>query len=168
MKMKFGDFLFPANPAYMEVSASVKTNIEQIFGENSRVQCTAVNPTVVKGGGDFWGKEGENICIFLQHILKKRKPYPLLLPSGNGFDAYLTDFTYKKSKEGGPVNYSFVFVENCTNRQEEVRFSKVKALENENAFDIASRTGVCVSDIMNNNGYKTPFEIKKDDVVIIR
>lgn len=168
MKMEFGDFVFPSNPSKLEIVLSSNINSNPVMGENSKTENVSVNPVIVKGSGDFYAAEGGNYCTYLQHLLRTKKSSPLLVPSGLGINAFLTEFSYGKNKDRGSYSYSFVFTEDCGRKKEIREFCRTAAKDGENAFDITKRCGVSLNDIMRLNDIKTPFDIKSGDTVVIR
>ena len=168
MKMKFRDFEFPSNPSSLEIISSTNVHSEPVFNMNSRVQNVSVNPVIVKGSGEFYGDDAEDNCNLLQHILRLKLSGVLLLPTSVSYNAFLTAFTFSRQADRNAISYSFVFTENCNSKSESRDFFYTVALKNENAFIIANRCGVSVSDIMKNNDLKTPFDIKEGDRVVLK
>ena len=168
MKMKFNDFVFPSNPAELEISLSTNFSLSPVFGKGSNVQNVSVNPAVIKGRGEFYGERAEESCHYLQHMLRLKTSGILLLPCASSFKAFLTEFTFVKNADKGGISYTFVFTESSNSRVEERHFCCTTAKENENAFVIANRCGISVNEIMKNNSFKTPFDIKEGDRVVLR
>lgn len=168
VKMRFGSFIFPANPKSLEICSNTNVSINPVFSANSSVQNVSVNPVIVKGNGEFFGNNAEELCNCLQHMLKTKESGILILPTTVGMNAYLTDFTFSRSADKSSIYYSFVFTECCDNKSERRNFYYTSALLGENAFMIANRCGVSVNDIMRNNDFKTPFDIQEGDRVVLR
>lgn len=166
VKMKFGDFEFPTNPAQLEVSASTNVKSSPIFGIGSSVQNVSREPVTVKGSGRFYGEDAEQSCAFLQHMLRRGKSEVLFIPSAGSLNAYLTRFTYGRDVSGG-ASYSFEFTENCNNKSELCAVKEITAAEGDNAFNIAARCGVSVNEIMRKNNFKNAFDINAGDRVRI-
>jgi hypothetical protein len=91
----------------------------------------------------------------------------LFLPSGEAVYCYFTELALSQSSQKGAISYSAVFTEADTKRQEKKHFSFTYATEGENAFDIAYREGISVSELMRLNDFKTPFDIKSGDRVVL-
>lgn len=168
MKMRFDDFVFPENPAELEIFLSTNFSSSPVIGKGSNVQNVSVNPAVIKGRGEFYGENAEESCHYLQHMLRLKASGILLLPCASSFNAFLTEFTFVKNADKGGISYSFVFTESSNSRAERRSFCHTTAGEGENAFIIANRCGVSVNEIMKNNRFKTPFAIKKGDRVVLR
>lgn len=168
MKMQFRDFVFPSNPSSVEVQSSANVKHKPIFSTDGKTENVSVNPVVIRGNGCFYGEEGENHCLYLQHLLKTRASGHLLLPSSAGFTAFLTEFQYSKSSKKSGVSYSFVFTEDCGGKAETRSFRSTVAEKGENAFIIANRCDVSVDDIMRLNDFENPFSITEGDRVVIR
>lgn len=168
MKMRFNDFVFPANPAELEISLSTNFSSLPVFGKGSNVQNVSVNPAVIKGRGEFYGERAEESCHYLQHMLRIKKSGILLLPCTSSFNAFLMEFNFAKNAEKGGISYTFTFVESINSKAEQRRFCCTIADAGENAFVIANRCDVSVDEIMKKNCFKTPFDIKEGDRVVLR
>lgn len=168
MRMRFNDFIFPSNPERIEVFASTNLKSSAVLNKNSEVSNISVNPIIVKGAGEFYGERALEYCLQLQHFLKQKRSGILLLPSESGFNMYLTEFAFERNAKKNCVTYSFKFTEDCGDKSEHRAFYKTTALDGENAFDIADRCGVSVDIIMQKNGFKSPFDIKSGDCVVLR
>lgn len=168
MKMRFADFIFPANPAELEISLSTNFSASPVFGKGSNVQNVSLNPAVIRGRGAFYGERAEESCHYLQHMLRLKASGLLLLPCASSFNAFLTEFTFLKNADKGGISYTFVFTESKNSRAERRSFCFTTAKANENAFIIANRCSVSANEIMKNNSFKTPFDIKEGDRVVLR
>lgn len=168
MKMKFRDFVFPSNPSLIKSSFSSKFSDTSVPGENSIVENVSINPAVITGNGEFFGDDALENCTFLQRLLKERISGWLFAPGITPIKAFLTEFEWEKSSKSKSCSYSFKFVEDSTDKQEREEMTFVTAKEGQNAFDIAFENGVSVDDIMSLNEFKTPFDIKENDRVILR
>lgn len=168
MKMEFNGFVFPANPAELEIALSTNFSSSPVFGKGSNVQNVSVNPAVIKGKGEFYGERAEQSCHYLQHMLRLKTSGILLLPCSGSFHAFLTEFTFVKNADKGGISYTFTFTESSNSRAEKRCFCYTTAEENENAFMIADRCGVSVNEIMKHNSFKTPFDICEGDRVMLR
>ncbi len=168
MKMRFKDFIFPSNPSAFEVSSSTNMSVRSVFDRDSDVQAVSLNPVKVNGHGEFFGSMAEENCQYLMHMLRTRENGALLLPSGSSFDAYLSKFTFSKSADRSSILYEFEFTENCSDKSERRNFRFTTCKRGENAFIIANRCNVSVDNIMKYNDFKTPFDIKEGEKVVIR
>lgn len=168
MKMRFKDFTFPSNPSSLEIGTSTRVSTASVFGKTSEVSNVSVNPTIIRGSGEFYGERAQEHCAYLQHLLRLKTSGALLLPSEHGYNAYLTDFTFKRNADKNAVCYSFTFTEDCSSRAEERQFYYTVAHAGENAFDIAHRCSVSVNTIMQKNDFKTPFDIDEGERVVLR
>lgn len=168
MKMKFNGFVFPANPAELEIVLSTNFSSSPVFGKGSNVQNVSVNPAVIKGKGEFYGERAEESCHYLQHMLRLKTSGILLLPCASSFNAFLTEFTFVKNADKGGISYAFIFTESSNSRAEKRCFCCTTAEKNDNAFIIADRCGVSVNEIMKQNSFKTPFDICEGDRVMLR
>lgn len=167
MKMKFKDFTFPSNPREIEINISSNIQSKGIYGGSSATENISVNPIIISGKGEFFDDHAEELCLYLQHMLKDKTAGELMLPSSAGLNAFLTEFTYSKNCRKGSIEYNFVFTESCSKTYSKRKTNYTIAKKNENAFEIAGRCNISVSDIMNLNNFPTPFSINEGDRVVL-
>lgn len=167
MKMKFKNFTFPSNPREIEVITSSNFQSKGIYGKGSATENVSVNPIIIKGRGEFFGEYAEEHCLYLQHMLRDKAAGELMLPSSAGMNVFFTEFTYSKNCIKNSMEYSFVFTESCDKADSERKAKHTVAGRNENAFDIAGRCNLSVSDIMRFNDFQTPFSINEGDRVML-
>lgn len=168
MKMRFKDFVFPNNPSKIKISSSTNISSKSIFAGNSMVSAVSVDPAVIRGEGEFFGNTGEEICQYFLHMLKIKTSGMLILPSQSSFKAYLSKFNFSKKADKSSISYSFEFIEDCSDKDETRDFCFTICRSGENAFVIANRCNISVSDIMRLNDFRTPFDINEGDRVVIR
>lgn len=159
---------FPVNPATLEISNSKKLGIEHIYGGNAKAQEIDVEPTVIKGKGAFYGDDSQLQCMLICELLKEHGSGWLYYPEAFAVKAFFTQFDYRLDSKSNSVSYNFTFIEDCSDRCSRRLFEYTSAQKGENAFDIANREGVSVSDIMTLNCYATPFDITSGDRVRLR
>lgn len=164
-KMKYKDFEFPINPGEIEIKYSRKISEKSLIDSDTSVYNFCKNPSVISGSGKFFGKSANEYLNHLCYLNKNSESGWLFLPNGECFDAFFKDLYIKQNSKEESVFYSFVFIENCHHKSvnEKLDFTTVK--KNENLFDVANRCGVLIEKIMENNDYKTPFDVKKGDEV---
>lgn len=167
VKMRFGDFVFPSNPAKLEISTSLHCSEGAAYGGGSRTKPVSLRPVTVRGKGEFYGDTAAQSCHHLQHMLRLQQPYELILPTAVGLEAYLSEFSFGKTAGRNSISYSFVFTEAKSTAVQTAQCCTVAA-RGENAFMTAGRCGVSVSDIMRLNDLKTPFDLKEGDRVVLR
>lgn len=167
MQMKFKSFTFPSNPREIEVNISSNIQTKGIYGKASATENVSVNPIIISGNGEFFGECAEEHCLYLQHMLRDKTAGELMLPSSAGIHAFLTEFTYSKSCIKGSIAYRFIFTEDCSETGSSRKTNYTVAVKNENAFEIANRCSVSVSDIMKLNDFQTPFSINEGDRVML-
>lgn len=168
MKLKYKNFEFPSNPEKIEMLSSTNCSSNAVLDKNSVVQNVSVNPVIVKGSGEFYGSIGEETAAFLQNMLRDKRSGWLMLPFSMSVKAFFTAFEFRKNSSKNAVLYSFEFTEDCSDRMAEREYKYTFAKTDENAFEIANRCDVSVNDIMCFNDFKTPFDIKEGDRVVLR
>lgn len=168
MKIKYKNFEFPANPSSVKVLTSSKCVSHSIPGLGSVAQNVSLNPVQVSDEGEFFGECSDEYCAVLQNMLKNKSSGWLMLSSAPPIKAFFTRFNFIKDNKRNCVRYDFEFIEDCSSRKARLCFKSTRAMENENAFDIAWRCSVSVNDIMRLNPFKTPFDLKAGDEVMLR
>ncbi|MDE5964006.1 MAG: LysM peptidoglycan-binding domain-containing protein [Eubacterium sp.] len=167
MKMKFKDFTFPSNPKEIKINISSNIQSKGVYGGSSTTENVSVNPIIISGKGEFFDDNAEELCLYLQHMLRDKTAGELMLPSSAGLNAFLTEFTYSKNCRKGSTEYYFVFTESCNKTNNKRKTNYTIAEKNENAFEIAGRCNISVSDIMSLNDFQTPFSINEGDRVVL-
>lgn len=168
MKLKYKNFEFPSNPEKIEILSSTNCSSSAVLDKNSAVQNVSVNPVIVKGSGEFYGNTGEETAALIQNMLRDKRSGWLMLPFFVPVKAFFTAFEFCKNSSKNAVSYSFEFTEDCSGRVAERDFKYTLAKAGENAFEIANRYDISVNDIMLFNDFKTPFDIKEGDRVVLR
>lgn len=167
IKMKFKSFEFPVNPSVIKISADRSTEINKTVSGKSVSENASLNPVVISGEGEFFGEKAQEWCDCLHTLVKASSAGWLFTPSAAPVFAYFTEFSYSINAEKSSAQYSFKFIQADTKREEEKHFGFTYALPDENAFDIAYRTGVSVNEIMRLNDFKGPFDINEGDKVVL-
>lgn len=168
MRMKFKNFEFPSNPSKIEILSSSAHSSKAELNGSSVVENISIKPTVICGSGEFYGEGGEEYCARLQNMLKDTTAGWLFVTSAPPVRVFFTEFKFGKCTGKNAVSYSFEFTEDCTDKKVYRQADYITACDSDNAFEIANRFGVSVSDIMRLNDFKTPFDIKKGDRVVLR
>ncbi len=168
IKMKFRDFEFPVNPSSIVITSDRNVNISHMADGTSAAGSVSLNPVVVSGEGEFYTDEAESYCEYLAHLLREGRSGWLFVPLGEPIKAFLTEFSYSKSVRKNCISYQFTFTQERADKKEIADLGYTYALKGENAFDIAHRERVSVSEIMLKNDFRTPFSIIEGDRVILR
>lgn len=168
MKVRYKNFEWQVNPSDIEISSSANISVNPVFDHRAAVENVSLNPTVVKGKGDFFGEKAREYCATLNRLLKLTDSDWLYIPDAQPVKAFFKDFSYFHSSKTGGVHYKFTFIEDCSDRDEKRLFDFTYAKADENGFDIAARCGVEVEDIMRLNNIITPFDITEGQKVIVR
>lgn len=168
MRMKYKNFEFPSNPRKIEILSSSACSSKSELNGCSVVENVTVNPIVVIGEGEFFGDGGEEYCARLQNMLRDRVSGWLFVPSAPPIKAFFTEFKFGKNNKKNAVSYSFRFTEDCMDKVARVQPEYITACEGDNAFELANHFDVSVNDIMHLNDFKSPFDIKAGDRVVLR
>ena len=168
IKMRYKDFEFDQNPAQIKVASAGIQAVHPVTGAVSVVDGICRKPTVVSGKGSFFGTDAVCRALLLRELLFSQESGWLFVPSAPPMRAFFTDFTSECNTQKNCVLYTFAFTEDCSERKEKFDFGYTVAEAEENAFDIANRTGVSVDAIMRCNSYPTPFDVQKGDQVMLQ
>lgn len=163
--MKYKDFEFPTNPSKIEVQAERNISVKPSLNRKWVNQNVSENPVKITGSGIFYGDSAQTICNELQRLVSEESSGWLFAPTIEPVKAFFESFTYSKDTSKNRLDYSFIFKEDMRGRNAKHHFSFTYADENENAFDIANRTGVSVNKIMEINDFSSPFEIEQGSKV---
>lgn len=109
MKMRFGDYVFPVNPAelHVELSCLLRERVSA-FGETS-VQPVGTRKKRVTGKGYFTGEDAMADYLRLEALFGET--CTLFLPGRRPFEAVLSELTLSGVQAKNVVAYSFAFVE---------------------------------------------------------
>ena len=109
MKMRFGDFAFPVNPAELQVELAALLR-ERVSAEGATdVQPIGARKKRVRGKGYFTGSGAMANYLRLEALFGETQT--LFLPGRRPFEAVLSELTLSGVQEKDVVAYSFTFVE---------------------------------------------------------
>lgn len=167
-KMKFKDFEFDVNPEKIKTEHSSNISQNPLFGSDSAVYNISRNASVISGEGSFWGEGAAEFSRELKRIREEPDAGWLFLPDGSCFNAFFSFLSITEEAKKDCVSYSFTFTENCNHRKSSYDFGFTYAESGENMFDVAYRSGVSIEKLMELNNFKTPFDIKEGDRVVLK
>lgn len=165
--MRYKGFEFPMNPSVIETKYSGNIKETPLLESDSAVEAASINAAVISGEGSFFGEDAFAFAAELERLSASAESGWLFLPGGGCFDAYLKELTVKTDAKKNEVFYTFKFIENCSHRKNELRLDFVTARDGENLFDIAYRCKAPLEKIMELNDFKSPFDIKAGDKVML-
>ncbi len=168
IKMRFNDFVFETNPLYIEVIASRDVKVNSIYGKNSIANDICQEPIIVKGKGVLYGDDAQEKCNIMSKLLRQGLQGELHCPSLYPIKAIFTLFKYNANAQKGGIEYEFEFTQVCGEDLQNLSLDYTYAALGENAFDIAKRTNICIDDIMNLNGFESPFSIEENERVNLK
>lgn len=163
MKMKYKGFEFDVNPKDFKTcmnKSSVKYNTvysEQICVENGR------NCVSVSGKGCFVGENAANKAFEMVRVYNKKGSDYLFLPNSVPLKMHFTSLDISYSSGNDRVDYSFVFTQESNTKNETKTPRFTYALEEENLFDVANRTGVKIETLVKCNDIGSIFALKEGD-----
>ncbi len=163
LNMRYKDYVFPSNPAEIEVVNSKSISESALLSGDFNACENARNAAVIKASGVFYGSEADKEILSLSGLFNESGEGWLFLPGGRCYKAYFKSFTFSESADKSSVSYKLVFLEKSAGRKEAYDFGYTFAREGENAFDIAKRCGISIEALMDCNCIKTPFDIEEGD-----
>lgn len=141
MKMRFGDFEFPVNPAELQVELAALLRESVSAQGGTQVQPVGVRKKRVRGKGFFTGEEA--MVDYLRLEGQFGEPHTLFLPGRRPFEAVLSELTLSGVQEKNVVAYSFTFVETA-GKAEGVSGRTYTAKGGESLWDYAYFSGVSI------------------------
>ena len=168
IRLKYKDFEFPQNPAEISVEKSKEISERSLLSAGSAVEEIAQTAAKITASGRFFGSAARSAAARLSALYDDSGAGELYLPDGEYYRAYFTDLQLKQNAAEGAVEYSVSFVQDKGGGCYRAGRSFVFAKDGENCFDIAYANQVPVEDIIELNGFKTPFEPQEGQPVRIR
>lgn len=167
-KMKFKGFSFDVNPDFIEVCRKRSIKEKVLLGGKTKVESGALCPSVIKGSGCFYGDTAYERLALLEMLHQTGGAGWLFLPQGSAYKALFKELTVSFNSAKNRYDYSFVFVECPSDKKAQYDFRFTAADDNENLFHIAHRCRVPVERLLELNDYKTPFDVKTGDRVVLK
>lgn len=163
LKMRFKDYVFPSNPAGIEILCSKSISESSLINGDFNASENSKNASVIKAEGAFFGEAAQEQLKCLSRLFNEGGEGWLFLPDGRCFQAYFKSLKTSESADKSSISYSLTFVEKSAGRTEDYLFGYTFAQSGENAFDIAARCKISIEDLMDCNCIKTPFDIEEGD-----
>lgn len=168
IRLKYKDFEFEQNPAEISVEKSKDISERSLPSAGSAVEEIAQKAAGITVNGRFYGAGSAETAAKLSALYDDGGAGPLILPDGRFFSAYFTSIYLKQNAAENSVEYKLCFTEEsgggCYKMQRRFVFAK----SGENCFDIAYANSVKLEDIIELNGFKTPFDLQEGQRVRIR
>lgn len=165
MKMKYKGFEFDVNPKDFKIcmnKSSVKYDTvysEQICVENGR-DCVSVS-----GEGCFVGENAADKAFEMVRVYNKKGGDYLFLPNSVPLKMHFISLNISYSSGNDRVDYSFVFTQESNTKSEAKTPRFTYALEEENLFDVANRTGIEIESLVKCNDIGNIFALKEGDKI---
>lgn len=168
IRLKYKDFEFEQNPAEISVEKSKNISERSLPSAGSAVEEIAQNAASITVSGRFYGVGSAQTAAKLAALYDDEGAGPLFLPDGRFFSAYFSSFYTNLNAAENSVEYKLVFKEESGGASYKKERSFVFAKDGENCFDIAYANSVKLEDIIELNGFKTPFDVQEGQRVRIR
>lgn len=167
-KMQFKNFIFSTNPTTVKIKHNREIIKKAYTNGLSFCANVSVLPCEISGSGYFYGAGGKKSVAFLEALQKKQSSGRLYLPCGNTFNAYLKEFTVAFESDKNRYGYTFLFVENISEKRGKYDARYTVVANGENLFQIAQRSNTTVENLMALNDFKNPFAVKFGDRVVLK
>ena len=165
MKMKYRGFEFNVNPKSLKISMNKKiSRYDTVYAEELCAQGTNRLYTV-SGNGCFVGEDSAKKAFELVRAYNKKGSDYLFLPNSVPIKACFSSLSISYSAGNDRVDYSFEFVQECKEKNEEHNPDYTVAADGENLFDIAHRTGMQIENLVEANDFGDVFAVKESDRV---
>lgn len=168
IKFKYKDLEFLQNPASISVEKSKDISERSLPSAGSAVEEIAKKAAKIIVSGRFFGTEKEEIAAKLAALYDDPGAGPLMLPDGAFFSAYFSFLRIKRNASENSIDYEMEFTEETNSKEYKKMRCFVFAQSGQNCFDIAAANNVMIEDIMELNGFKTPFDVTEGQRVRIR
>ncbi|WP_297131032.1 hypothetical protein [uncultured Eubacterium sp.] len=165
MKMSYKGFEFNINPKNFKISMSKSTAKYNTVYDGQICTEKGKGCAVVSGKGYFVGADAAGKAFELVRVFNKKGSDYLFLPNSVPIKMHFTSLDISYSSGNDRVEYSFEFTQECNTKSEEHTVGYTYALENENLFDIASRTGVQIESIVKCNDIGDIFAVKEGEKI---
>ena len=165
MKMKYRGFEFNVNPKSLKISMNKKiSRYDTVYAEEICAQGTNRLYTV-SGNGCFVGEDSAKKAFELVRAYNKKGSDYLFLPNSVPIKACFSSLSISYCAGNDRVDYSFEFVQECKEKNEETNPDYTVAADGENLFDIAHRTGMQIENLVEANDFGDVFAVKEGDRV---
>ncbi len=165
IKMNYKGFQFGANPASLKASYSKPIIKKRLPFSSSVSQEVGDTQAVINGKGSFIGEGAMQKAYEMLRIFNKKGSDYLFCSSAIPIKAYFSDLDISYSSGENKVDYAFTFIQDACEKSDSFDFGYTIAEENENAFDIANRTGISIDKIVESNDFEDLFEIKEGEKI---
>lgn len=165
IKMSYKGLELEVNPSSLEVSMSKSIAERQIPFRFTKANEIAFEPTVIKGKGRISAENAEKEIFRLERVFKSKGSAYLFAPNVTPMKAFFKALSMQTDSRDGSVCYTFEFVEDDSGKKSLYDFGYVLAMEGDNLFTIANRTGVKPEELFECNDYKDLFSVKSGDKV---
>lgn len=163
--MNYKGFEFKANPTSLKVCYTKSIARRKIPFSASVSQEMSNSEAVIKGNGSFLGKDAMKKAYEMLRVFNRKGSDYLFCSSAIPIKAFFSDLDISYSSTEEKVDYSFTFIQDEDSKASDYDFGYTIAQENENAFDIANRTGIEIEKIVEANDLEDLFAIKQGDKI---
>lgn len=111
IRMRYKDFEWPNNPRTYTLSAKRQTAAHLIPKQGFAVQDLGQNCTVLKGEGEFFGRDAHKSFQALLAVFSSGGAGTLIHPAWQSTNAYFTELRLSEEPRADYVAYSFTFCE---------------------------------------------------------
>lgn len=163
--MRFDSFEWKYNPLSIEVLYSRKMSRQNMPEFGSIVSPIGCDLRVVKGKGEFAGKNCLERYEELMNLFERGRKGLLTIPFMSPFYAYFNDLTLKGEATPDLITYTFEFTEAQSKISRGTQREYVPK-SGETLFDIAYDQGVSVEELVRlNPQVKRPDELREGEAV---
>ena len=164
--MAYREYIWPVNPHRIVIAGQEETARISVLDEKQRVEPIGRRPRTVNGTGSFFGGDAFLQMNRLEELFGRGGSGTLFVPNFMPMQAFFEKLEIIGEAKKDIVSYSFLFVEDTRQvRRRQEAFTI--ALENENLFMIAGRTGCSVETLLSLNAFATPYDVPTGGRVLL-
>lgn len=165
IKMTYKGFTFSVNPMSIKTQMQRKTAQKSILFSTSKTQDMGFEPVKITGNGYFVGESAKTMAYEFMRIFKSGGSAYLFMPSLPPIRVVFSKLNTSFSSKQNAIAYEFEFIEDSVGKSSKFDFDYTYALDNENLYDVANRTGVSVEKLFERNEFKDLFDVKGGDKI---
>lgn len=182
--MRYKDYIWPHNPRVYTIDYERQVAVDKVPFGLYHLQDLGRTRRVMRGEGEFVGKDAYAQFGALANVFYKEGPGQLVHPLWQAANAYFVELTLKQEPRPDYVSYSFTFWEDLGGYDGKLKLEPVqvgeqgqkendkvvyRVVKGDTLWGIAKRHGVTVEQLLQRNpDIKNPNLIRVGQEVVIR
>lgn len=167
VRLKFKDYVFPANPYAVEIVCAKTLSDQKAPGWHTATQEICANPAVITVQGELYGEDAREQLHNLSALQRESGSGELYIPYDDSRRVFFEQFAFSIAADGEKITYKAVFKEDMQTPKKICAITKTTVQSGENLFDIAARCGISVEELLTKNSLKSPFDIQEGQEILL-